>query len=268
MFDALLHYQFLQNALLASLFASFLAGLIGVLIVEKNMLILSGGIAHTSFGGVGLGYLLGFEPILGGLAFALVTALGIAHYQGQGSEKTDVIVGLFWSLGMALGVLFIHLSPGYPPDLNSYLFGNILTVSRTDLIFMLVITCLVWAAFILFFQDWKTYLFDREAAQIAGLPVTFFDILFNLLVALAIVALIRLAGIILVMALFSAPTAISQMVTSRLLPRIGLASLLGLIFCLLGLTFSYYLATPSGATIVIVACLTYGLLALFTSLHV
>ena len=122
---ALFEYQFLQNALFASVFASIVCGIIGVIIVEKKLVMMSGGIAHTSYGGVGLGYLMGFEPIIGAFLFSICAALGIGFIKRKGGARSDVVIGLFWSLGMALGILFIALMPGYPPDLSSYLFGNI-----------------------------------------------------------------------------------------------------------------------------------------------
>ena len=134
MLESLFKYQFLQNAVAAALLASVACGIIGVLIIEKKLVMMSGGIAHTSYGGVGLGYLLGFEPLLGAFAFSILAAFGIGFLKQKGGARSDVVMGLLWSLGMALGILFIALRPGYPPDLNSYLFGNILSVTKSDLL--------------------------------------------------------------------------------------------------------------------------------------
>ena len=140
MIHALLEYQFMQNAFIASLLASIVCGMIGVIVVEKKLVMMSGGIAHTAYGGVGLGYLLGFEPIIGAFLFSVAAALGIGAIKRKGGVQADIIIGLFWSLGMALGIVFIALMPGYPPDLNSYLFGNILSVTKADLYLMVLLT--------------------------------------------------------------------------------------------------------------------------------
>jgi len=125
MLTALLQYEYLQKAVLASIFASIVCGVIGVIIIEKKLVMMSGGIAHTAYGGVGLGYMLGFEPIIGAFIFAVAAAFGIGVIKRRAGGNSDVVIGLFWSLGMALGILFIALTPGYPPDLSSYLFGSI-----------------------------------------------------------------------------------------------------------------------------------------------
>ena len=130
MIEAILNYQFMRNAALAALFASVVCGIMGIVITEKKLVMMSGGIAHTSYGGVGLGYLLGFEPIIGAFFFAVLAALGIGAMKRRGMTRTDILISLFWSLGMASGILFISMMDGYPPDLSSYLFGSILSVTR------------------------------------------------------------------------------------------------------------------------------------------
>lgn len=257
MLEAILHYQFMQNAVLSGILASLLAGLIGVVIVEKKMLMLSGGIAHTSFGGVGLGYLMGFEPLYGALLFAVAASLAIAAIRRRGDTQSDVAIGLFWSFGMALGIFFVAMTPGYPPDLTSYLFGNILSVTRADVVLMAVMTTVVLAVILLFFEDWKIVLFDAEFADLIGMPTRFMDYVLHALIALSVVVLIRLVGIVLVIALLSAPTAVAALFTKRLAPRMALSVAVGMAFCLTGLVISYYLGTPSGATIVMVAAASY-----------
>lgn len=150
MIKALLEYQFLQNALIAGILASVVCGIIGVIIIEKKLVMMSGGIAHTSYGGVGLGYLLGFEPIIGAFIFSVCAAFGIGYIKRKGYTRSDVVIGLFWSLGMALGILFIALMPGYPPDLSSYLFGSILSVTKADLYLMICLTLIVMIIIIAF----------------------------------------------------------------------------------------------------------------------
>lgn len=257
MFSALFQYQFLQNAMLAAILASVVCGVIGVIIVEKKLLMLSGGIAHTAYGGVGLGYLLGFEPIWGAFLFAAASAIGIGTIRRKGGGRSDVIISLFWSLGMALGILFIALTPGYPPDMNSYLFGNILTVTRFNLAIMVGMTVLVLGVIFLFFQQWKAYLFDEEFTTILGLPVVWMEYLLLLLVAMAIVVLLRVAGIIMVLALLTAPAATASLLAKRLWTRMLYAVGLGILACTMGLWISYEWNIASGASIVILSVLIY-----------
>jgi len=257
MLSVLFQYQFLQNAVWAGLLASIVCGIIGVIIVEKKLVMMSGGIAHTSYGGIGLGYLLGFEPIIGAFSVAVLAALGIGYIKRKGDSRTDVIIGLFWSLGMALGILFISLLPGYPPEMSSYLFGNILAVTRSDLRLIFILALVVVSLVIILFDYWKSYLFDEEFATILGIKTAFLEYLLFILIALAVVVLIRVVGIILVLALFTAPTAVATLFTKDLRIRMILSIILGSAFCLSGLWLSYEFNIASGASIVILSSLGY-----------
>jgi len=257
MIQAIFEYQFMQNAIIAGILASIVCGIIGVMIVEKKLVMMSGGIAHTAYGGVGLGYLLNFPPILGAFFFAIAAAFGIGFIKRKGGTRSDVIISMFWSLGMALGILFIALRPGYPPDLSSYLFGNILSVTRADLWLMLILAFLVIAVVTIFYQDWKNYLFDEEFAFVMGKPTGFMEYLLLLLVALTVVVLIRVVGIILVISLLAAPAAIAEMITHRFEQRMGYAIMFGFITTLGGLTISYYWNVASGASIVLLSAAIY-----------
>jgi len=260
MIDALLRYQFLQNALLSGILASIVCGIIGVIIVEKKLVMMSGGIAHTSYGGVGLGYLMGFEPIIGAFLFSICAALGIGYIKRKGGAHSDVVIGLFWSLGMALGILFIFLMPGYPPDLSSYLFGSILSVTKADLYLMISLTIIVTAVVFILFNDWKAYLFDEEFASIKGIKTTFLEYLLLVLIAMTVVVLIRVVGIILILALLTAPAATAGMFTQSLAKRMLYSVILGIIFCTAGLWISYAINIASGAAIVILSALCYFLI--------
>jgi zinc transport system permease protein len=257
MISALLTYQFLQNAVAAGLLASIVCGIIGVIIIEKKMVMLSGGIAHTSYGGVGLGYLLGFEPILGAFLFAVFGALAIGQISRRKAAKTDVIIGLFWSFGMALGVLFIAMTPGYPPDMNSYLFGNILSVTHSDILLMVVLTFVVVIAVASFYDTWKAFLFDEEFAAVMGIPTARLNNILLILVAMTVVVLIRVVGIILVLALLTAPAAVAGLLTNSFGKRILYSIIFGAVFCLAGLWLSYTWNIASGASIVIFSTLCY-----------
>jgi zinc transport system permease protein len=168
-----------------------------------------------------------------------------------------VIIGLFWSLGMALGILFIALMPGYPPDLSSYLFGSILAVTKNDIRLMAVLTVIVFFAVLVLFNYWKAYLFDEEFSAIIGIKTLFLEYLLFILIAMSVVVLIKVVGIVLVLALFTAPTAIAGLLTRKLVSRMVFSVIIGAILCLFGLYISYSLNIASGAAIVILATLSY-----------
>lgn len=266
MIEAILNYTFLQNAIIASILASIVCGIIGEIIVEKKLVMMSGGIAHTAYGGVGLGYLLGFEPIIGAIIFSILAAIGIGVVKKKNVANSDIIIALFWSLGMALGIIFIGLIPGYPPDINSYLFGNILSVTKSDLLIMLIMTIIVIASTVIFYNHWKVYLFDEEFAKVLGLKTNLFNYVLLILIALTIVVLIRVAGIILVIALLSAPAAISALFSKNLKNRMLLSILIGIVFSFCGIWISYELDVSSGATIIILLTSIYFILNLLFSI--
>ncbi len=260
MLQAIAEYGFLQNAIFASILASIICGIIGVIIVEKKMLMMTGGIAHTAYGGVGLGYLLGFEPIIGAGIFSCLAAVIIGKIKNKNGVHTDIAISLLWSLGMALGIAFTGLMPSYPPDMNSYLFGNILSVTKSDLYIMLPLTLIVLLVIIIFYNDYKAFLFDSRFSAVSGIKTAFLEYTLLILTALSIVALIRVVGIILVIALITAPAACASKLVKGLKGRMLTAGALSFAFCFIGLTISYYLSIQSGATIVFVSVLTYFLL--------
>jgi len=257
MLEALLKYRFLQYAVVSGVLASIVCGIIGVIIIEKKLVMMSGGIAHTSYGGVGLGYLMGFEPIIGAFIFSLLSSLGIGYIKRKGGERSDVLIGLFWSLGMALGILFIALMPGYPPDLSSYLFGSILSVTKADLYLIAAITAVVTLLVVCLYNNWKAYIFDEEFAAVIGLNTAFFEYLLLILISMTVVALIRVVGIILALALLTAPAATAGILTADFRKRIIYSILLGCVFCIAGLWLSYELNIASGAMIVILSVICY-----------
>lgn len=256
--EAILTYGFMQNALVAALLVGLLSGIVGVIIVEKRLVMMSGGVAHTAYGGVGLGYLLGFSPLLGAVGFSLLAAFGIGALRRRDRSRTDVLISLFWSLGMAAGIIFVEKAPGYTPDLNTYLFGSIITITTEDILLMAVLALLVVLLFLAFFEDLRAYLFDEVFAGVAGLRVRVLEHLLLGLIALTVVVLLRVTGIMLAIALLTAPAATAAMLTRRLLPRILTASALSAAFSLVGLVVSFYLDVPTGATVVAVAVLVYG----------
>ncbi|MCT4605149.1 MAG: metal ABC transporter permease [Marinisporobacter sp.] len=261
MIEGILEYKFLQHAIISAIFASIACGIIGTIITEKKLIMMSGGIAHTAFGGIGIGYFLGIEPILGALVFSIMAALGIAKINKKTNTNEDLLVGMFWSFGMALGIIFIYLTPGYPPDISSYLFGDILTVSKMDLYIMLFLDMIIVSVIIAYFQQFKAFLFDEEFTQVIGVRVNFLEYILYILIALTIVILIRVVGIILIITLLTAPTSIAKQFTYDLKKIMMISISIGILFCFVGLYLSYIFQIPSGAAIIIFSVITYFIVA-------
>jgi zinc transport system permease protein len=241
--------------------------IIGTIIVEKRLVSMSGGIAHASFGGIGAGYFLGVEPIVGGLIFAVLTSLSVSQIKRKTQTNVDAIVSMFWSGGMALGILFIAMTPGYPPDMTSYLFGDILSVNDTYLQVMFALTIIVFLVISLLFNYIKIYLFDEEYAKIMGIKVLLLEVILYIQIALSIVILTKVVGIILAIAMLTIPPAITKQFTNHLKWLIIGSSLVGIVISLIGLTLSYYMNIPSGATIIIVAIIIYFITVLLKRGH-
>jgi zinc transport system permease protein len=252
-------YTFLQNALFAAILGSIVCGIVGTIIVEKKLVSMSGGIAHTSFGGIGLSYLIGIEPIFGGLAFAIMASLSIPIINKKTNTKSDTLIGIFWSVGMALGIFFISMAPSYPPDMTSYLFGDILTVSTMYVKVIFVLTLIILFIILSFFNYWKSFLFDKEFSSIIGIKSDFFEYLLMILIGLSIVVMIKVVGIILSIALLTIPPATARLFTYNLKNIMIFSILLGLLFCYSGLNLSYTFNVPSGATIIVVSVIGYFL---------
>ncbi len=252
----ILQYQFMQNAIIAGLLSAIACGVIGSFVVVKRMVSISGGIAHASFGGIGLGYLMGFNPVAGALAFSLGSALIMGTVSRKTRLSADTSIGVLWATGMALGVIFIGLAPGYAPDLFSYLFGNILTVPRSDIILMSIIDGVILLIVFMFWKEFSAISFDEEFAHIIGVPTFSLYLLLLCLIALTIVVLIRAVGIVLVIALVTIPAAIAYQFTKSLKKMMIMAVILGAVFTIAGLWLSYVLDIASGATIIIVSAFT------------
>lgn len=261
MIQSILNYSFMQNALMAALVASLICGIIGTIIVEKQLVSMSGGIAHASFGGIGLGYFLGIEPIIGGLMVATGASLVVGQIQRRTKTKADTVVSMLWSAGMAVGILFIALTPGYPPDMTSYLFGDILTVNDTYLRIMMGLALLMMVVVVVLYNYFKLYLFDEEYAKILKINVVVLEIILYIMIAFSIVVLIKVVGIILALAMLTIPTSSAKLFSSNLSKIMFIATGFGILYSLLGLTISYYLNIPSGASIILVSITFYAILA-------
>jgi zinc transport system permease protein len=249
----LLQYEFMRNALLAALLSSVACGIIGSYVVVKKIGFISGGIAHAAFGGIGLGYYLGINPLLGLIPFSLVSAVGIGLLGKKARVSEDTAIGAFWAAGMASGVLFIGLTPGYAPNLFSYLFGNILTVPRSDLLMILGLDILIVLVVILFYKEFLALCFDEEYASISGIRTTRLYLLLLCLIALTVVILVRVVGIVMVIALLTIPAAIARRFSRTLSGMMVLATFLCAFFTITGLWISAMLDVASGAAIIVVA---------------
>lgn len=264
---SLLAMDFFRNALLASLLASITCGIIGTYIVTRRIVFISGGITHASFGGIGMGYYMGFDPIFGAVLFGIFSALGIEFFSRKADLREDSAIAILWALGMALGIIFIFLTPGYAPNLMSYLFGNILTVSLTDLLFLSLLTIGIALFFILFYRMILFISFDEEYALTNNTPVRLFNMLLICLVALTIVLNIRVVGIILVMSLLTIPQAISNLFTCYFHRMIFYSMFFGFVGSMVGLIFSYIYDIPSGAAIIFALVLMYGIAKMYFVVH-
>lgn len=262
-FIELFSYEFFQKAFLAAIFASISCGIVGAYIVSRRIVFISGGITHASFGGIGLAFLLGFNPLLGAVAFAVGAALGIQFFTNVAHVREDSSIAIFWSLGMALGIIFVFITPGYTPNLMSYLFGNILTVTVSELWWMLTLNVVVIFFFSVFFRKILYIAFDEEFARAAGLPVSLFNYLTITLVALTVVLNIRVVGIILILSLLTIPQATANLFTKDFKNLLILSSVFAFLGTLAGLFISYFMDIPSGATIIFTLVLMFGVLRLY-----
>lgn len=253
----LFKYAFIQHAFLAALLMSITCGIIGTYIVSRRMVFISGGITHASFGGVGIGYFFGFPPLAGAALFAVFAALATEHLTRKKILRNDSIIAIMWSLGMALGIIFVYLTPGYAPNLMSFLFGSIITVTNTDLWLMLALAVVVSGFFTLFYKKILYLSFDEQFAKTRGIPVMLLNYLLIVLVALTIVLSIRIAGIILVLSILTIPQNIANIFTNRFSKIMIWSIIIGLLASFLGLIISYYLDIPSGATIIFTLVLLY-----------
>jgi zinc transport system permease protein len=253
----LFRYSFIQNAFLAALLMAVSCGIIGTYIVTRRMVFISGGITHASFGGVGIGYFLGIAPLAGAAIFAVLSALITENLTRRKVIRNDSIIAIMWSLGMALGIIFVYITPGYAPNLMSYLFGSIITVSRTDLLLMFLLTLAVMAVFGLLFRPILYISFDEQFARTRGIPVMQMNYLLIILVALTIVLSIRTAGIILVLSVLTIPQNTANLFTNRFGKIMIISVLVGFLASITGLLASYFLDIPSGATIIFCLVMIY-----------
>ena len=251
----ILQYTFFQNAILASLLIAIACGIVGTYIVSRRIVFISGGITHASFGGLGIGFYLGINPLLSALVFSILSAFGVEYLSHSGDYRRireDSVIAAIWSLGMAIGVIFIFLTPGYTPSLSAFLFGNILTITKIDLLWMLILAITVLLVYIFGRKIIIYTAFDRNFALTQGLPVRFIEYMMMIIIATTIVLSIRLIGIMLLMSLITIPQMTANMFTSNYNKITITSCILGFSGCISGLFLSYFFNIPSGAFIILV----------------
>ncbi len=253
----ILQYQFFQNALIIAVLASLASGIIGTYIVVKRMSLISGSIAHTAFGGLGISYYLNFNPLAGGIVFSLLSAFIIAFLKKSTENRLDTILSFLWATGMATGLVFIFLTPGYATDLFTYLFGNILLVSEADLLMILALDAVILAIVFLMFNSFLSVTFDEEYSETRNTPTTLINIILFGLIALTIIATIRVVGIVLMIAILTIPAASAQLFHKTIKKIMITSTAITLTATITGLFVSYYLNFSTGPIIVLIISFIY-----------
>ena len=252
---AAFQYDFMQNALTGSLLVAVMCAITGTFIVIKRLVFLSGGISHGAFAGLGAAYYLGINPMLGALVFAVLSAIAITRVILRQSQPADATIGIFWATGMAAGVMFVYITPGYAPDLMPYLFGDILTISKAQLFWMMVFSLISLLFTFLLFRQLVAVSFDEDFARLRGLPVGVIMMLLKVMNSVAIVMMIQSVGIILVMALLTIPPLIGLTLAAEIRVVMLYAFLSTVLITVGGLIVSFLIDLPSGPAIVLLGVL-------------
>jgi ABC-type Mn2+/Zn2+ transport system permease subunit len=260
----LLQYDFMQRAFFSATIIGILCAVLGVFVILRGMSFIGAGIAHASFGGVALGFLLGINPILTAILFCVLTAWAIGFVHESGRIQEDTAVGIFFASTMAFGVLLIGFMRHYNVDFFSFIFGNILAISQVDIYAAILLAIIVLLTLTVFFKEFLFLTFDAEMAQVVGIPVRKFNYLMLTLIALTVVVSIKAVGIVLVSALIVTPAATASLFTKDFKRLLMYSVLFGVGSCWLGLFLSALGDLPSGATIVLTATLFFFLSSLIT----
>jgi len=265
-FTSMFSYDFMRNAILAGILVSIACGIVGTLVVLNRIVFLSGGIAHAAYGGIGLAFFLRIDPVIGAIAFSSISSLVMGWVQRKTRQRADTLIGVMWAVGMALGIIFINLSPGYKADLMSYLFGSILAVSTLDIWLMLGISILIIVMVSVFYRLLLAISFDETFARVRNIPVDALYMGMIIMIGLTVVVAMRVVGLIMIIALLTIPPAIANLFLKSMWKIMLLASGLSVLFTMIGLLVSYSLNLTSGAAIILVAGLAYFLALTFRSL--
>lgn len=256
-FLSTLQLEFMRNAIMAGILVSIACGIIGTFVVVNRIVFISGGIAHSAYGGIGLGYFFGFSPVIGAIAFSLLSGLAMAIVEKHTNERKDTIIGTMWAMGMSIGIIFIDLTKGYKANLMSYLFGSILAVPKQDLWIMLILDLVIILMVCLFYKELLAISFDPMFATTRNLPVNTLYLMLVGAIALTIVMVMQVVGLIMIIALLTIPAAIVNQYVQEMKQMMIFSSILGVIFILLGLSLSFIFNLTSGATIIMVAGISY-----------
>ncbi|MCX5839086.1 MAG: metal ABC transporter permease [Deltaproteobacteria bacterium] len=248
-----LQLEFVRNALMAGVLVSVVCGVIGTLVVVNRIVFLAGGIAHAAYGGIGLSFFMGWPYAVGTAGVSILSAGVMAAVTLKARHRVDAMVGVIWAVGMAVGVVLLDLTPGYNVDLMSFLFGSILAVPGSDLWQMAAIGIAVIAVVTWYYNDFLAMSYDDDFARLRNVPVAFLYCLLLGMVALTVVMIIRVVGLILVIALLTIPPFIAEKFTGSLRAMMVLSSILSGLFTIIGLWLSYLFNLTSGATIILVA---------------
>lgn len=259
----ILQFNYVVNALIASVLTAISCGIAGTYIVAKRMVFISGGITHSSFGGIGIAYFAGLNPVGGAAVFAVLSGLGIEYFTKKGTLRNDSVIAMLWSLGMAIGIIFIYLTPGYAPNLMTYLFGSILTVNSSDLYFLALLSLILAAFFVVFYRPILYVSFDEEYARTQNMNSGFINYSLMVLISLTIVLNIKVAGIILLISLLTIPQNTANLFSKNFKTIIYLSILFAFIGAITGLIISWFLNIPSGATIIFSLTIIYILARVF-----
>lgn len=252
-------YQFFVNALIGVLLISAAAAMIGTYIVTRRLVAISGGITHACFGGLGLGCFLGINPMIPAGAFAIGSALGVEWLSTRHRVREDSAVAVVWAVGMAIGVVFVFLTPGFVPELNSFLFGNILTISPTDLWIFSGYLLLLAGFFAWKYRQIVACAFDPDFARVCHLPVRTVNTAMTVAVALCIVLTIRLVGIMLLMSMISLPQLTAEVFARRFSTMMGLSVIVSVLCCVAGLFLATVIDVPCSALIVMVMVTAFAI---------
>lgn len=263
--DDLFQYAYLSNALAACILAGIACGMAGTYVVCRRMVFLAGGITHSSFGGLGIAFYLGADPIIGAMLFAVLSALGIEWAGSRGRIREDSAIGIVWSVGMAVGALFMSLRPGYTSgDLSAYLFGSIITVTRGDVVALGVLALLLVAGAALWLRPVMYVAFDREFARSRGIRTQLISYLMAALIAVTIVLSIRIMGIVLLISLLTLPVVIVNTFSRSYRTLAVAAPVVAIAGNVAGLVASYHFEVPPGASIIFTLTLTLVIAKLLT----
>jgi zinc transport system permease protein len=258
----ILQFQFMQNAIAVCILASILCGVIGVIVVVKRMVIVAGGVAHGAYGGLGIAVMLGISPQIGIFGFALLLSVIMAAITVYDTRRADTVIGVLWAFGMAVGIIFTDIAKGYTADLMSYLFGSLLIVSNADIVLTAFFAFLSVILFLRFRRRIIAFIYDQDFAKIRGVNVTAIHYAMTVMISLSTVVLIRVAGLILVIALLTIPAHIAERYSRSLGGMMVISGVLCAVFSLAGLALAWKYDISAGAGIVLTAALAYGVLQL------